>query len=54
MVISELQGGFRRHRSTVDKLVTLETSIRDGFVGRKHWVFIWRRLMRLSGNMAFY
>ena len=32
--------GFRRRRSTVDNLVTLETSIRDAFVGRKHLVSI--------------
>ena len=31
---------FRRRRSTVDNLVTLETSIRDAFVGRKHLVSI--------------
>ena len=35
MVITEYQSGFRRRRSTVDNLVTLETSIRDTFVGRK-------------------
>ena len=36
----ERQSGFRRRRSTVDNLVTLETSIRDAFVGRKHLVSI--------------
>ena len=40
MVITEHQSGFRRRRSTVDNLVTLETSIRDAFVGRKHLVSI--------------
>ena len=40
MVITEFQSGFRRRRSTVDNLVTLETSIRDAFVGRKHLVSI--------------
>ena len=40
MVITEHQSGFRRRRSTVDNLVTLETSIRDAFVGRKHFVSI--------------
>ena len=39
-VITEHQSGFRRRRSTVDNLVTLETSIRDAFVGRKHLVSI--------------
>ena len=33
MVITEYQSGFRRRRSTVDNLVTLETSIRDASVG---------------------
>ena len=58
MVITEYQSGFRRRRSTVDNLVTLETLIRDAFVGRKHLVsifyFIWGRLMILPGNMVFY
>ena len=40
MVITEFQSGFRRRRSTVDNFVTLETSIRDAFVGRKHLVSI--------------
>ena len=40
MVITEHQSGFRRRRSTVDNLITLETSIRDTFVGRKHLVLI--------------
>ena len=40
MVITEHQSGFRRRKSTVDNLVTLETSIRDAFVGRKHLVSI--------------
>ena len=47
MVITEFQSGFRSHRSSVDNLVTLETSIRDAFVGRKHLVsiifLIWRK-----------
>ena len=40
MVITEYQSGFRRRRSTVDNLVTLETSFRDAYVGRKHLVSI--------------
>ena len=40
MVITEYPSGFRRRISTVDNLVTLETSIRDAFVGRKHLVSI--------------
>ena len=39
-VITEYQSGFRRRRSTVDNLVTFETSIRYVFVGRKHLVSI--------------
>ena len=38
MVITEYQSGFRRRRSTVDNLVTLEASLRDAFVGRKYLV----------------
>ena len=40
MVITEYQNGFRRRRSTVDNLVTLEISIRDAFVGRRNLVSI--------------
>ena len=38
MVITEYQSGFQRCRSTVNNLVTWETSIRDAFVGRKHLI----------------
>ena len=57
MVMTEFQCGFRRCRSTVDNLVTLETSIRDAFVARKHLVSIFffsRRLMILPGNIFLY
>ena len=57
MIITKYQSGFRRRRSTVDNLVTLETSIRDAFVGRKHEVsifFICRMHMILPGSMVFY
>ena len=40
IIITEYQSGFRRSRSTVDNLVTLETLIRDAFVCRKHLVSI--------------
>ena len=40
MVIIEYQSGFQRCRSTVGNLVTLETSIRNAFVGRKHLLSI--------------
>ena len=39
MTITRFQGGFRRRRSTIDNLVTLETSIRDVFVGKQHLFF---------------
>ena len=35
MVITKFQSGLQMGRSTVDNLVTLETSIRDAFVGRE-------------------
>ena len=40
MVITEYQSRFRRRRSSVDNIVTLETSIRHTFVGRQHLVSI--------------
>ncbi len=39
-VFTKFQSGFRKRRSTVDNLVTLESSIRDAFVSRKHLVSI--------------
>ena len=39
MDITEFQSGFRRCRSNVDNFVTLDTSIRNTFVGRKHLVY---------------
>ena len=53
-VITEYHSGFRRRRSTVDNLVTLETSIRDAFVGRKHLVSIFFDLEKAYENMVFY
>ena len=46
IVITEHQRGSRRRRSTVDNLLTLETSIRDAFVGRKHLVSIFFDLVK--------
>ena len=57
MVITEFQSGFRRRKSTVNNLVTLETSIRNVLYVESIWspsFFIWRRLMILPGNMVFY
>ena len=53
MVITEYQSGFRRRRSTVDNLVTLETSIRDAFVGRKHLVSIFFDLEKAYDTTFF-
>ena len=56
MVITEFQSVFRRRRSTVDNLVTLDTSIRDAFVGRKHGLHLFlicRKLMILPGDIVF-
>ena len=38
--ISELQSGFRKHRSTVDQLVKFETFIREAFVRKEHVVAV--------------
>ena len=40
MVITEFQSGLRRRKSTIDELLTLDTSIRDAFVGRKRLISI--------------
>ena len=39
-VITDIQCGFRKNRSTVDQLVRLETYIRDAFVNKEHVVSI--------------
>ena len=39
-VISELQSGFRKQRSTVDQLVRFETFIREAFVRKEHVVSV--------------
>lgn len=39
-LITEFQSGFRRHRSTLDHLVRLETYVRDAFINREHVVAI--------------
>ena len=54
MVITEFQSWFRRRISTVDNLVTLVTSIRDAFVGRKHLISIFLFVIILHGNMVFH
>lgn len=39
-LLSESQMGFRKHRSTIDNLVHLETVIQNGFAERNHTVVI--------------
>ncbi|KAG8184355.1 hypothetical protein JTE90_006758 [Oedothorax gibbosus] len=38
--LSPFQSGFRHHRSTVDNILLLETSIREAFVRNRHLVSI--------------
>ena len=39
-ILSPLQSGFRKHRSTLDHLVNLETWIREGFINGEHVVAV--------------
>ena len=39
-LITELQSGFRKQRSTDDQLIRLETWIREGFLNREHVVAV--------------
>ena len=39
-IITDYQSGFRRHRSTNDHLVRLETFIREAFIKKEHLVTI--------------
>ena len=39
-IIKDYQSGFRRHRSTNDHLVRLETFIREAFIKKEHLVTI--------------
>ena len=39
-IITDYQSGFRRHRSTTDHLVRLETFIREAFIKKEHLVTI--------------
>jgi Reverse transcriptase (RNA-dependent DNA polymerase) len=56
-VISELQSGFRKQRSTIDQHVRFETFIREAFVRQEHVVslfFILRKLMIPRGSMVYF
>jgi len=39
-LITPVQGGFRKQRSTTDQLVRLETFVRKAFVNKQHAVAI--------------
>ena len=39
-ILTEYQSGFRKHRSTADQLVRLESYIREAFVRREHAVSV--------------
>ena len=39
-ILTNIQCGFRKSRSTIDQLVRLETFIRDAFVNKEHAVFV--------------
>ena len=38
--LTPFQGGFRHHRSTVDNILLLETSVREAFVRKQHLVSV--------------
>ncbi|GBN01131.1 putative RNA-directed DNA polymerase from transposon X-element [Araneus ventricosus] len=38
--LSPFQSGFRRGRSTLDNILRLETSVREAFVSKKHFISI--------------
>ena len=40
-ILSNIQCGFRKNRSTIDHLVRLETCIRDALVNKEHAVSIY-------------
>ena len=39
-ILSNIQCGIRKNRSTIDQLVRLETFIRDAFVNKEHAVSV--------------
>ena len=56
-VITPMQSGFRKGRSTTDQLVRLETFVREAFIQKQHAAVIfsltWKKHMILLGNMVF-
>jgi hypothetical protein len=49
-IITDIQYGLRKNRSTVDQLVRLETYIRDAFVYKEHVVSIFFDLEKAYGT----
>ena len=55
-ILTDIQCGFRKRKSTVDHLVRLESFIRDAFLNKQEVVSIFltsRRLMTQPGSMVF-
>jgi len=56
-LISNIQSGFRKRRSTTDQLVRLETWIREGLVNKEHEVAVFftsKKPMIRRGSMVYY
>jgi len=45
-LITPLQGGFRKQRSTTDHFVRLESAIREAFIQRQHAVAVFFDLQK--------
>ena len=55
--VSDVQCGFRKNRSTVNRLVRFESFVREDFIKKEHVVAsfsIWRRHMTPPGSTAYY
>jgi len=39
-IITKMQSGFRKHRSTTDQLIRLETFVREAFIQKQHGVTV--------------
>ena len=56
-LISPIQNGFRKNRSTIDHLVRFESLLREASIKNLHTVAIFfdiEKHMILPGNMAYY
>ena len=45
-ILTEYQSGFRRHRSTIDQIIRLESVVREAFIKKEHTVAIFFDLER--------